>query len=125
MWIVAFGGCLGALNGDVKSGATESGAKAPWAERDSSADIVVSNTRSESVNATLSIDENEQSLSIGANEDWVSEDILETREDGMVTVSTPDGLSATVEWVSEDESTNRICVFNIDPERIRTDMFVK
>jgi hypothetical protein len=120
--IAALGGCLDGRGGTKT---TDSGAGAPWGEPDSPADIVVSNVRSEAVTATLTVAGDEQTLSLGASDDWVSEDVLTEGEDATVTLTTPDGLSATVEWVPEDKCTNRCCVFNIDPERIRKEIFVK
>lgn len=119
------GGCLGVTDESDESDTAGPGAKAPWAEADSPVDIVISNTRSEAVTATLTMAGDERTISIGVNDDWVSEDILMQGENATVTVATPDNLTATVKWIPEDESTNRICVFNIDPDRIRTDMFVK
>jgi hypothetical protein len=113
------------LNGRSGIKTTDSDPGAPWGEPDSPADIVVSNVRSEAVTATLTVAGDEQTLSLGASDDWVSEEVLTEGEDATVTLTTPDGLSATVEWVPEDESTNRCCVFNVDPDRIRTDLFVK
>jgi hypothetical protein len=120
--IAVLGGCL---NGRSGTETTASGVRAPWAQPDSPADIVVSNARSEAVTAALTVAGDEQTLSLGPNDDWVSEDVLTEGEDATVTLTTPDGLTATVEWAPEDESTNRCCVFNVDPERIRTDLFVK
>ncbi|WP_284014855.1 hypothetical protein [Halobaculum litoreum] len=125
LWITVLGGCVGIGGGSEQPDSPGPGAKAPWAEQESPADIIISNTRSESVTVTLSIDGDERSFPIGENDDWVSGDVFLTGEDGTVTVTTPDGLTASVDWVPEDESTNRVCVFNVDPDRIRTDMFVK
>jgi hypothetical protein len=120
--IAVLGGCLDGRSGTET---TASGARAPWGEPDSPADIVVSNARSDAVTATLTVAGDEQTLSLGASDDWVSEDVLTEGKDATVTLTTPDGLSATVEWVPEDESTNRCCVFNVDPDRIRKEIFVK
>lgn len=125
VWAAVFGGCSGIGERCGDSDTPGAGAKAPWAEVDSPADIVVSNARSTAVTATLTGHGNERTFTLGPTDDWVSDDILAEGEDATLTVTTPDGLAATIEWVPEDESTNRFCVFNIAPDRIRTGTSVK
>lgn len=122
LWLAALGGCSSRIRAPDNNGPDPG---APWGETDSPADIVVSNARSEPVTATLTAAGDERTLSLAANDDYVSGDVLANGETATVTLTTSDGLTASVEWIPEDESTNRCCVFNVDPTRIRTDVFVK
>lgn len=118
--IGALTGCLSARTGSESSSNQSGGAPPPWVLVGSPADVVVENQGASTTTVTLSVDGGEQSITLDGSDYWVSENILTCGETATISVTTEDELQATIDWVPEQTTGNRVVEFRVYDDRIET-----
>lgn len=92
------------------------GAPKPWFDPDSSVDIEIGNGVQADIEVTLTIDDYRRGISVPAEDQWLSEDIIDDGERPTITVATKN-LEARLRWKGERNNTG-IAVFVVRENRI-------
>lgn len=108
-------------NGNVSS---PSGNSPPWLRADSNTDIVVRNATVGKINATVTAVGQTTEISIKADQDWVSGDIIPNGESTTVTVSTESGRESETDWSAEEDNSN-VLIHVFTDDTIRTHIETK